>query len=85
LLRRFATRNDTNVIPVKTGIQTFFSSVIASEAKQSNKISVLEPTHLCRRSIFDFARIKREDLFEVVALQQRVPQRPSKIKNTRVS
>jgi hypothetical protein len=39
---------------------------------------------LCRRSIFDFARIKREDLFEVVALQQQVPQRPSKIKNTRI-
>jgi hypothetical protein len=35
---------------------------------------------LCRRNIFDFARIKREDLFEVVALQQRVPQRLSKTK-----
>jgi hypothetical protein len=27
-----------------------------------------EPAHLYRQSIFDFARIKREDLFEVVFL-----------------
>jgi hypothetical protein len=26
----------------------------------------LETAHLCRRSIFDFARIKREDLFELL-------------------
>jgi hypothetical protein len=45
-----------------------------------------EPAHLYRRSIFDFVRIKREDLFEVVVFtQQRVPQRPKQNKNTRVS
>jgi hypothetical protein len=44
-----------------------------------------EPAHLYRRSVFDFARIKREDLFEVVVFtQQRVPQRPKQNKNTRM-
>jgi hypothetical protein len=31
------------------------------------EILILKPTHLYRRCIFDFARIKHEDLFEVVA------------------
>jgi hypothetical protein len=37
------------------------------------------------RKFFDFARIKREDLFEVVALQQLSPATPEQNKNTRVS
>jgi hypothetical protein len=32
--------------------------------------NLLETAHLYRRSIFDFARIKREDLFEVVVFTQ---------------
>jgi hypothetical protein len=39
---------------------------------------------LYRLKFFVFARIKREDLFEVVVFtQQRVPQRPKQNKNTR--
>jgi hypothetical protein len=45
----------------------------------------LETAHLDRLKFFDFARIKREDLFEVVLKKQRVPQRPKQNKNTRVS
>jgi hypothetical protein len=44
-----------------------------------------EPAHLGRLKFFDFVRIKREDLFEVVLQKQRVPQRPKQNKNIRVS